>query len=108
MDKLEYMNKYCELIEQAKKMMGVPKNEDSTQINALIKIVAGLSSTVSDLSKQLKQINDTIINKPVVSDKMVGRMYDSYSKTKSLKKKLIRGEISLWQYQDMMNLIIEV
>ncbi len=88
-------NRSVELIEQAKKMMGVPKNEDSAQINALIKIVAGLSSTVSDLSDQLKQINDSIISKPVVSDKMVGRMYDSYSKTQTLKKKLVRGEISL-------------
>lgn len=88
-------NRSVELIEQAKKMMGVPKNEDSAQIDALIRIVAGLSSTVSDLSKQLKQINDSIINKPVVSDRMVGQMYDNYSKTKTLKKKLVRGEISL-------------
>lgn len=88
-------NRSVELIEQAKKMMGVPKNEDSAQINALIKIVAGLSSTVSDLSDQLKQINDSIIHKPVVSDGMVGHMYDNYNKTQTLKKKLVRGEISL-------------
>ena len=88
-------NRSVELINMAKKMMGVSGNENSAEISALVKLVADLTIKLDMVTKQLSRINKTIENKPVVSDTMVGKMYDNYNSRTQQTKKLVRGEISL-------------